>query len=245
MRGGSVAGMIAGMFPATQWTELARATLHGDAAGRAALESLCRAYWEPVRRAILAKGWERDEAEDLAQEFFLDFMERGVLNRADRERGKFRTFLQVVLDHWLVDEWRRRHAERRGGGVDALSWEALRDMEQLEMMADDEEVEEFDLAWAEAVMKAALARVMGELAGRHGDERAGVMGAFLGAGGEVVSYEEGGRRLGLTLAAFKSEVLKWRRRLRECLRAEVRRTVGAPHEIDEEMEYLRRLLEGK
>ncbi len=237
--------MIAGMFPATQWTELARATLHGDAAGRAALESLCRAYWEPVRRAILAKGWERDEAEDLAQGFFLDFMERGVLNRADRERGKFRTFLQGVLDHWLIDEWRRRHAERRGGGVDALSWEALSDIMELEMMADDEEVEEFDVAWAEAVMQAALARVMGELAGRHGDERAEVLGAFLGAGGEVVSYEEGGRRLGLTLAAFKSEVLKWRRRLRECLRAEVRRTVGAPHEIDEEMEYLRRLLEGK
>jgi RNA polymerase sigma-70 factor (ECF subfamily) len=124
--------MVGWMFPATQWTELARATLHGDAAGRAALESLCRAYWEPVRRAILAKGWERDDAEDLAQGFFLDFMERGVLNRADRERGKFRTFLQVVLDHWLVDEWRRRHAERRGAGVDALSWEALRDMEQLE-----------------------------------------------------------------------------------------------------------------
>ncbi len=243
MRGGSVAGMDAGMFPATQWTELARATLHGDAAGRAALESLCRAYWEPVRRAILAKGWERDDAEDLAQGFFLDFMERGVLNRADRERGKFRTFLQGVLDHWLIDEWRRRHAERRGGGQEAVSWEELSEVMEPEM--EGGQVEVFDVAWAEAVMQAALARVMGELAGRHGDGRAAVLGAFLGVGGEVVSYEEGGRRVGLTLAAFKSEVLGWRRRLRECLRAEVRRTVGAPHEIDEEMEYLRRLLERK
>ena len=147
--------MMAGMFPATQWTELARATLHGDVAGRAALESLCRAYWEPVRRAILAKGWERDDAEDLAQGFFLDFMERGVLNRADRERGKFRTFLQGVLNHWLIDELRRRQAARRGGGLEAVSLEELGEGMEPEM--EGGQVEVFDVAWAEAVMQVALA----------------------------------------------------------------------------------------
>jgi len=228
------------MFPATQWTDLARATLHGDAAGRTALESLCRTYWEPVRQAIVVKGWSRDEAPDLAQSFFLYLMEQSVLNRADREKGKFRSFLQGVLGHWLIDEHRRRHTAKRGSGQIPA---ALDEVPEAAHPAGEGPAErEFDRQWARAVMQAALGRLRMEIAGKRGDECFSVMGVFLGAGGESMSYEEASARIGLSLAAFKTEVLTWRRRLREHLRAEVRRTVTAPHEIDEEMEYLRSLL---
>src|SRR6187551_1769575 len=76
------ATIMRSMFPNTQWTELAHATLHGDQAGRAALESLCRNYWEPVRLFILQRGWAQDDAPDLAQSFFLFLMEKGMLHRA-------------------------------------------------------------------------------------------------------------------------------------------------------------------
>jgi DNA-directed RNA polymerase specialized sigma24 family protein len=228
------------MFPNTQWTDLARATLHGDSAGRAALESLCRTYWEPMRQAVLMKGWNQDDAEDLVQSFFLELMASGALKKADRERGKFRTFLQGVLGHWLTDEYRKRQALKRGGGEAPLS---LDDLGEGSVPTDGEDAAtSFDRAWARAVMTAGLARVQAELSAKHGDECFATMGPFLGAGGEAGSYEEAGRRIGLTLSAFKSEVHAWRRRLRECLRAEVRRTVSAPHEIDEEMDYLRELL---
>ena len=240
MRPQARAGMLRPVFPATQWTDLARATLHGDDAGRAALESLCRAYWEPVRRAILTKGWPPDEAADLAQSFFLHFMEHGVLHRADRERGRFRTFLQSILHRWLIDELRRRQAAKRGGGQAAV---ALHDLPDPAHPEDGSRPDgEFDRAWAHAVMQGALARLMAEVVAKHGEERGAVLGTFLGAGGDTPSYEAASAALGLSLAAFKSEVLTWRRKLREFLRAEVRRTVGAPHEIDEEMDYLRSLL---
>ena len=240
MRREERAGILPAVFPATQWTDLARATLHGDDAGRAALESLCRAYWEPVRRAILTKGWSSDEAADLAQSFFLHFMEHGVLHRADRERGRFRTFLQSVLHRWLIDELRRRQATKRGGGHAAV---ALHEIPEPAHPEDGNRPDgEFDRAWAQAVMQGALARLMGEVVAKHGESQGALLGTFLGAGGDTPSYEDASTALGLSLTAFKSEVLTWRRRLREYLRAEVRRTVGAPHEIDEEMDYLRSLL---
>ena len=61
-----------------------------------------------------------------------------------------------------------------------------------------------------------------------------------------------GRTAGRTAAAMlevdenllKKRVHQWRRRLGECVRLEVRRTVSAPHEVEEEISYLRRLLTG-
>src|SRR5690348_4382972 len=86
-------------FPTTRWSGVAAATLHGNAAGREALEDLCRSYYEPVRSFIT---WRRGgECEDLTQEFFLYFIERGLSHRADRARGKFRTFLLAVLKDFL------------------------------------------------------------------------------------------------------------------------------------------------
>ncbi len=228
------------MFPVTQWTELAQATRHGGSAGRAALESLCRNYWEPVRQVVLMKGWARDEAEDIVQSFLLYFMEQKVLDQADRTRGKFRTFLQSVLNHWLTDEYRKRQALKRGGGQIPV---ALDDLPETAQPAQAEgQYADFDRHWARAVMDTALARVHAECSAKLGDDAFTILGAFLGAKGEALSYDAASRLLDLSLSAFKSEVLTWRRRLRECLRAEVRRTVSAPHEIEEEMDYLRSLL---
>ncbi|MEZ5302570.1 MAG: ECF-type sigma factor [Verrucomicrobiales bacterium] len=228
------------MFPDTQWTQLAAATLHGSDAGRAALSALCQTYWEPVRRFILSRGWARDEAEDLAQSFFLFAMERGVLRQADPDRGRFRTFLLAVLNNFLLSERERRRAQKRGGG------QVAEPLDEALAVGDGSEPPElvFDREWALAAMRAALDRVAAECVARRGEAGFRVIGRFLGAAGDgrEVSYEAGARELGTTPGALKTDVFHWRQKLREALRAEVRRTVAAPHEIDEELGYLRNLL---
>lgn len=226
------------MFPNTEWTQLAQATLHGESAGRAALDSLCRSYWEPVRAYVLYRGWSQEDAADLAQSFFLFLMENSILRRADRERGKFRSFLQGVLNHFLLTERDYRMRQKRGGGKDHVTVEDACD----ELAAPAGHVEYFDRQWASAVMKACVERLRGECEARRGAAAAGLLMAYAGGDGEAVSYAEASARLEMSESAFKSEVLTWRRRLRELLRAEVRRTVSAPHEVDEEMSYLRHLL---
>jgi hypothetical protein len=69
-----------------------------------------------------------------------------------------------------------------------------------------------------------------------------VLAPFLGGEGEVVAYETAAARLGVSVPVFKSDILRWRRKLRDLLRAEIMRTVSAPHEIEEELSYLRRHL---
>ncbi len=224
------------MFPNTEWTQLAEATLHGDEAGRAALEGLCRTYWEPVRRFVIQRGWPQDEAPDLVQSFFLYLMDKGLLQRAEREKGRFRSFLQGILNNFLLCERDRRMTLKRGSGLGHA--ELLEDTATTDSLAGLE----FDRQWALAIMQVALNRVSAECRARRGEEALEVISIFIGGPGEALSQESAAARLAMPVAAFRSEIHLWRQKLREYLRAEVRRTVGAPHEVEDEMNYLRQLL---
>lgn len=225
------------MFPNTQWTEFARATLHGDEAGRAALESLCRNYWEPVRLFIVQRGWPRDEAPDLTQSFFLYVMDKGMLRRAEREKGRFRSFLMGVLNNYLLTERDRRRAQKRGGGHAA---EELTD----DVSADEEPDagREFDRQWAVAILKAALQRVAAECLAKRGEGFYECIAVYIGGDGAVLPQEQAAQKAGIDYAEFRQEIRAWRARMRDCLRAEIRRTVSAPHEVEDEMSYLWQLL---
>jgi len=224
------------MFPNTQWTELARATLHGDGAGRTALEALCRNYWEPVRLFILQRGWPQDEAADLAQSFFLFLMEKNMLHRAEREKGRFRSFLQGVLNNFLLTERDRRRAQKRGGA------QAHEELDEEVAAAEAGAEREFDRQWALAVMHGALQKVSGECMAKRGEGFFEIIAVYIGGQGEVLPQETAAAKAGMTPGNFRAEIHLWRQKLREYLRAEVRRTVAAPHEVEEEMNYLRQLL---
>ena len=224
------------MFPDTEWTKLAGATLHGDEAGRAALEGLCRSYWEPVRRFVVQRGWTQDEAPDLVQSFFHFVMDKGLLRRAEREKGRFRCFLQGVLNNFLLAERDRRLTLKRGGGQEH------EELHEETASTDPTAGLEFDRQWAMAVMQVALNKVAAECRARRGDRTLEVISIFIGGPGEAISQEDAAGKLGMPVAAFRSEILQWRQKLRGYLRAEVRRTVGAPHEVEDEMNYLRQLL---
>ena len=57
------------------------------------MEELCRTYWFPLYVYVRRQTLTREDAEDLTQEFFSRLLEKNYLAKADRERGKFRTFL--------------------------------------------------------------------------------------------------------------------------------------------------------
>src|SRR5437588_4079337 len=103
-------------FPSTMWSDIAVATLSGDTRAAQALENFCQRYREPVRQFIRLRGWDESGAEDLTHEFFLHLMQQSSLKRADRTRGRFRSFLLGALARFLHDERDRRHALKRGSG---------------------------------------------------------------------------------------------------------------------------------
>ena len=227
-------------FPLTEWTEISRATLHGDPAGRAAMEAMYLRYREPVL-AFIRLTWTAElEVEDAAQSFFLHLMETSVLRRADRTQGTFRTFLLTVLKRYLVDRQRAATALKRGGGVRPQSLEAAAEV----VAPEGPDAQAFDRQWAVSVMQAALDRVAEEVAAAHGAETWEVLKHFLTVGSAQPAGRTAAEMLGVDENVIKKRIHQWRRRLGECVRLEVRHTVSAPHEVEEEISYLRRLLTG-
>src|SRR6188768_3188578 len=108
-------GQAAGRFTTTRWSSVARANDPTAPEARAALERLCQDYWQPLFAFALRQGRDFHAAEDLTQAFFAHFFERGYMRAVDRTRGRFRTFLLTCFQHFLVHEWEKACAAKRGG----------------------------------------------------------------------------------------------------------------------------------
>ena len=71
------------IFHTTQWLIVAAASAEGTAQARAALEELYRFYCYPVYAFIRRRGYGRQDAQDLTQDFFVHLLEKGTLSRAE------------------------------------------------------------------------------------------------------------------------------------------------------------------
>ncbi|MBK8035636.1 MAG: sigma-70 family RNA polymerase sigma factor [Verrucomicrobiaceae bacterium] len=229
-------------FPTTRWTLLAHATLHGDEAGREALARMCEGYRRPVEMFLASRGHASQEIEDLTQDFFLRWLKSRAWKRADRVRGKFRTFMLGALNHLLAHDAAKKAAVKRGGGDSILSLDA--DVFDDEMPAENtlSGDESFDRGWAVELVNHALAALRAEFVTREKTREFEVLRQFLPGSESPPTLEDAAAALGTNVNAFKAALHRLRERFRELLRTEVARTVSAPHEVEEELQYLRSLL---
>jgi RNA polymerase sigma factor (sigma-70 family) len=107
-----------GSFPATRHSVVAGIASTDQQTRRVAFDALVAAYWRPVYKYVRIK-WraDRDDAEDLTQEFFARAFEKGSLGRFDPERARFRTYLRVCLDGFVANEHKAASRIKRGGAV--------------------------------------------------------------------------------------------------------------------------------
>src|SRR5688572_16711339 len=145
------------MFPTTRWT-LILSSRESPEAQRAALETLLAVYWKPVYFYLRRKGLSVEAAEDGVQGFFLHLMERDVLPRVDPARGRFRSYLLTSLDHWLINQWERAAAVKRGGRMKIVALDTLVGERDLPAAPEDPGGA-FDREWATGVMERALVRL--------------------------------------------------------------------------------------
>src|SRR5512143_869542 len=112
------------LFATTHWSVVLAAANQDTPEAAAALESLCRTYWYPLYAYVRREGYSPADAQDLTQEFFARLLARNSFAGVAPERGKFRSFLLVVLRHFLSDQRDRASAAKRGGGQEVLSLDA-------------------------------------------------------------------------------------------------------------------------
>ncbi len=238
-----LAGLRPG-FPTTHWTNILDARSHDEPRQKAALEELLRKYWKPVYCYLRCKGCLDDEAKDLTQGFFHEIvLGRGVIQQADRSRGRFRTFLLTCLNHYTTSVHRAAVTKQRmpAGGLVSL--------EEMDGVAIPQAVQHaapgdaFDYAWACSLLDQVLADVAKKCCEKGDDVhwelfRARVVQPILD-NAEPLSLTDLCQKYGIRSKADASNMIfTVKRQFRAEMRRHVRDLVESDDEVDDEIRDL-------
>ncbi len=231
-------------FATTHWSVVLAAGDPDTLQSAAALEQLCRAYWYPLYACVRRRGHQPQDAQDLTQGFFASLLAGNYLARADRERGRFRTFLLTAFDNFLHNEHDRTTALKRGGGREFISWdEHVAEGRYAQEPAGGLSPEQlFEKRWAATLLERVLVRLRAEFDQAERRELFDQLKPHLWGEDEAAPYAELGTRFAMTVSALKVTVHRLRRRYRDLLRDEIAQTVADPAEIDGEIQYLIRVV---
>jgi RNA polymerase sigma-70 factor (ECF subfamily) len=228
------------LFVTTHWSIVLAAGDSVSPEADAALAELCRTYWYPLYAFVRRKGHSPHDAQDLTQSFFARLLEKNYVAQADRERGRFRTYLLAALTHFLADEWDKTRRLKRGGDREIISFDAASAEERyrLEPIDQLDASKLYERRWVTTLFDKVLARLEQEFRDSgKGDLFDGLKSSLLGEDSGS-SYLQLGARLNLTESAVKQAVHRMRRRYRELFREEIAQTVSAPREVEDELKHL-------
>lgn len=225
------------LFVSTLWSVVLRAGSGTEDESRQALERLCTQYWRPLFVFARSRGHGEHDAQDLTQGFLAGLLEKNGFARADRARGRFRTFLLSSFCHYLANQQRDQSALKRGGGQPASSLDD--EAGKAAQLSDGLTPERlYERSWAFALLERTVDRLRAEYAsaGRHRLFEA--IQPHLAGPAERRGYAELGRVLGVSESTVAVAVHRLRRRYGEILREEISDTVNGPEEAEDELRHL-------
>jgi RNA polymerase sigma factor, sigma-70 family len=232
-------------FVTTHWSVVLTAGSHQDnTRAREALAGLCRTYWYPLYAYVRRRGYNAHDAQDLTQAFFEQLLKRRSLASVDPERGRFRTFILTAMNYFLVNEWKKVSAQKRGGGdpeisLDRAAAEQRFDLEPATTVAPDRL---FEKQWALTLLSEVLSRLEREYESEGKEELFNALKETLMGHRESQPYTDIARTLGMNENAVKVAVHRLRRRYRELIHAEIANTLDPSEDVEAEMRYLYQVL---
>jgi RNA polymerase sigma factor (sigma-70 family) len=233
-------------FATTHWSLIVAAAKGSSPQARGALEALCASYWYPVYAFVRRRGEKAEDASDLTQGFFARLLEKEYLEDADRERGRFRTFLLAAVSHFLSNERVRANTQKRGGGTILLSLDFGKGEERYQQEPSDHWTAEklFDRRWALTLLDQAVTLLRQDYAASGKESTFEELKAFLTGDSGLPAYEQTAARLAISPGAVKVAVHRLRQKYRESLRQLIAQTVAAEEDIDGELQVLLAALRG-
>jgi len=232
-------------FPTTRWTLVVAAGAPQRKEAQSALVSLCEGYWYPLYAYLRRRGHSADQAQDLTQDFFVRVLEGRYLDRADPEKGRFRSFLLTSLKFFVADEEDRQRALKRGGGaVLPLEFSSGEERYQREPGHDETPERIFERRWALEVLDRVVEKLRDEFVHHGRPEHFERLKVFL-LGHSDAPYAALAREMNTTEGALKVAIHRLRKRYRELFRQEIADTVADPAEVESELRFLAGVLTGK
>jgi len=231
-------------FPTTRWTMVVAAADPHRKEARSALATLCENYWYPLYAYLRRRGYAADQAQDLTQDFFIQMLEGRYLDRADPEKGRFRSFLLTSLKFFVADEEDRQRALKRGGGgVVALEFSSGEERYQREPAHDETPERLFERRWALSVLDQVVEKLRTEFVRQGRQEHFDQLKVFL-LGRSDAPYAALALEMKTSEGALKVAIHRLRKRYRELFRQEIADTVADPAEVESELRFLAAVLTG-
>jgi hypothetical protein len=165
-------------------------------------------------------------------------LEGRYLDRADPEKGRFRSFILTSLKFFVADEEDRQRAHKRGGGaVLPLEFSSGEERYQREPAHDETPERIFERRWALSVLDGVVERLRNEFVQHGRPEHFEKLKVFL-LGQPDAPYAALARAKNTSEGALKVAIHRLRKRYRDLLRQEIADTVADPAEVESELRYL-------
>jgi len=228
--------LLPAAFRTTRWTCVCKAQ-SGSEDGRAALAELCDAYYEPVLAFLRCELRDADAARDMSHAFFAEMLGSGSIGGGDRTRGRFRSYLLGAVKHFVARQRESSARMKRGGGAEPLS---LDDAEAREVAdaKNNTPDSEFDRQWAVTVLARGLEALRLECIAENRETFFEAVKPLLTGDGAYGDQAALAASCGMNLDAFRMAVHRLKKRLRQCVKAEVAGTLDDPAMVQEEMQSL-------
>jgi len=124
-------GGVGEVFLTTHWSLIEHIGATDNDKNRALVELLLKKYWKPVYCYLRRRGCNNEEAKDLTQGFFHEVvLNQNLIQKADQAKGRFRSFLLLALNRYLLKIRRDQKARKRmpEGGIVHLDTEMMSEL---------------------------------------------------------------------------------------------------------------------
>jgi RNA polymerase sigma factor (sigma-70 family) len=225
-------------FATTHWSMVVSAGGGRSPEASRSLAALCENYWFPLYAFVRRAGYSAEDAQDLTQEFFVRLLAKNYLAVADRQRGRFRSFLLGAMKHFLANQERHQAAQKCGGhrltiSLDFHSGENR--YSQIEPVDNLTPERLYEKRWALTLLDLVLSRLREEFRASGKLELFDTLKQFLAGGTTTPAYLEVAEELGMTEGAVKVATHRLRRRYRKLLKEEIARTIVGPEALEDEL----------
>jgi RNA polymerase sigma factor (sigma-70 family) len=203
-----------------------------------AFETLVACYWKPLYKyARVAWHRSREDAEDLTQSFFTRAFEKESLATYDGAKASFRTFLRLLFDRHVSNDWKAGQRLKRGGAevhLDFASAEAEIGREGASVAPD----EYFHREWVRSVFAVAVERLRSACASEGKLTHFAIFDCYdLGSEREI-SYRDLAARYGIAETQVTNYLAAMRRRFREQVLEALREVTATEQEFRTEARAL-------
>ncbi|MGV3663899.1 MAG: RNA polymerase sigma factor [Prosthecobacter sp.] len=229
----------------TRWTLLQRVRSGTPEEARAALETLCRAYWQPLYSVARRKQFSEHDAQDVVQGFFESMLRRKTFATADESVGKLRQLLLTAFENFCTSQWRHAQRQKRGAGAEHVEFTEMVHAANAEhrYLAYDGSLSIdalYNRAWAGTVIDRSLEALRQDYARRGWQQRYELLvNAMLQKEGEA-SLVQLAETCGTTPGALRVTLHRMRSHYRSMIERELAATLDSndPALIREEMAAL-------